>query len=116
MDDVGKGPDGKQDDEKIKEYRLLQTKMKWKCCLTKFFCRCCCKENRLEHRVRLAKQLVNQELDVTFLLKRLRVLENTVKEMVTPDQWSQKWAAFSQVKLTERQDQSANQTGEKDIG
>lgn len=50
---------------------------------------------------------MNEELDVTFLLKRLRVLEHAVKDSLTPAQWQSKWTTFEQIKITEREESLA---------
>ena len=68
-------------------------------CVTRVLCFCCCRPTRLEERIKIGQELVEKELDVSYLLKRLHVLEGIAKETLTPTQWSTKWRAYAKLKI-----------------
>ena len=78
------------------------TKIKLSNPLTRFLCFCCCKRNRLEDRIKIGQSIVQKELDISFLLKRLRVLEGIAKEKLSATQWIIKWRTYEKVKLDGR--------------
>ena len=74
-------------------------KLKMSNCVTRVLCFCCCRPTRLEERIKIGQELVEKELDVSYLLKRLHVLEGIAKETLTPVQWSTKWLAYEKLKI-----------------
>ena len=76
-------------------------KLKMSNCVTRVLCFCCCRPTRLEERIKIGQELVEKELDVSYLLKRLHVLEGIAKETLTPTQWSKKWRAYEKLKIND---------------
>ena len=93
---------GDTDGSSIIHNCCLMTKIKLSNPLTRFLCFCCCKRNRLEDRIKIGQSIVQKELDISFLLKRLRVLEGIAKEKLSATQWIIKWRTYEKVKLDGR--------------
>ena len=87
------------DDSSIVNNCWLMLKLKMSNCVTRVLCFCCCRPTRLEERIKIGQELVEKELDVSYLLKRLHVLEGIAKETLTPTQWSTKWLAYAKLKI-----------------
>ena len=65
-------------------------KLKMSNCVASVLCFRWCRPNRLEERIKIGQELVVKELNVSYLLKRLHVLEDIAKETLTLVQWATK--------------------------
>ena len=79
----------------------LKLQIKLTNCFTRFLCFCCCRSTMLEDRIKIGREIVQKELDVSFLLKRLHVLEGIAKETLSLAQWTSKWKTYEKPKLSE---------------
>ena len=79
----------------------LKLRIKLTNSFTRLLCFCCCRSTLLEDRVKIGREIVQNELDVSFLLKRLHVLEGIAKETLSPAQWTSKWNTYEKLKLSE---------------
>ena len=68
------------DNERVRSPCCYQLNLKMSNCLTQKLCFCCCKPTRLQHKVKQRQELMENELEVANLLKRLRIVEGVVKE------------------------------------
>ena len=77
----------------------LKLRMKLTNWFTRWLCFCCCKSTRLEDRIKIGREMIENELDVSFLLKRLHVLEGIAKETLSSAQWTSKRKTYEKLRL-----------------
>ena len=86
----------------------LEKKLYWRCCVTRWLCFPCCRESKFDRRVKQGAALVNQELDITQLLRRLHVIESAFRDTMSPDQWRAKWESYEKIQLPEGEPNDEN--------
>ena len=93
------------DTDRAKSTCCLMLKRKMSNAMTQKLCFCCCKPTRKLQRITQGQKLVEDELHITLLLKRLRIVEGAVKESLSKNQWDKKRLDYGTIKLLEENEE-----------